>query len=215
MANQKLDVITIGKGANNSNATSSRIFTSSMTMSAWSVSTSYIIDGCAEYGGHIYRSLTNANLNNQPDISPNDWEIILKNTQNGDVCHVSDITNADIQMRQLGTWISVYRVPQTVNLVDGQLTYVPAMSYSAADYPVAFIEYSIKRGSGARREQGLISILSDGSSVQYATGPYNTIGSSINVTLSVSIALGIISITYISVNEGSAIEFKYSLRGWQ
>lgn len=46
------------------------------TYAAWSSGTTYAKDAFVDYGTHIYQSLVNSNLNNQPDISPTFWQLV-------------------------------------------------------------------------------------------------------------------------------------------
>lgn len=46
------------------------------TYAAWISGTTYAKDAFVDYGTHIYQSLVNSNLNNQPDISPTFWQLV-------------------------------------------------------------------------------------------------------------------------------------------
>ena len=41
----------------------------------WDSATDYYINGFCSYDGVIYKSLTDGNINNQPDVSPANWEV--------------------------------------------------------------------------------------------------------------------------------------------
>lgn len=47
-------------------------------MPEWDSATTYYIDNFCSYNGIIYKSLTDINLNNQPDVSPANWEVYGK-----------------------------------------------------------------------------------------------------------------------------------------
>lgn len=46
------------------------------TNPAWAVGTTYAKDALVDYGTHIYISLVNTNVGNQPDISPTQWLLV-------------------------------------------------------------------------------------------------------------------------------------------
>lgn len=46
-------------------------------MAAWSSTVTYALGDSASFGGAIYQSLQNGNLNHQPDISPTWWASAL------------------------------------------------------------------------------------------------------------------------------------------
>lgn len=46
------------------------------TYAAWNIATSYAKDAFVDYGTHIYQSLVNSNVGNQPDTSPTQWQLV-------------------------------------------------------------------------------------------------------------------------------------------
>lgn len=47
------------------------------TWSTWAIGTSYAIGDAVQYAGVVYKSLANANIGNQPDITPLSWEVVF------------------------------------------------------------------------------------------------------------------------------------------
>lgn len=46
------------------------------TYAAWNIATTYAKDDFVDYGMHIYQSLVNSNLGQQPGISPTKWQLV-------------------------------------------------------------------------------------------------------------------------------------------
>src|ERR1700676_900231 len=122
MSAYKNEVIIIGTGSINSNATSAHIFSSTSAVSGWLIGASYGPGNCVEYNSAIYRSLISSNVGNEPDTSPTQWEQVINPTKDGDIAIVINGASSDIEQRANGVWDSISLAPVSVGLVDGQLT---------------------------------------------------------------------------------------------
>lgn len=186
----------------------------------WDVGSTYNIGDAVVYEGLSYNSLVGSNLGNQPDTSPSEWkpvdgkdgDIFIQVPSAGFPAGGGDV---DIFLKVDTVWRALAETsPPTVALVDGQLSEATAVELPAGIFPFAEISYTVKRGSGhSRKRKGVFTILNDGSTVEYSH-EFDEIGADVNVPFSVDIAGGLIRLRYTSVLEGSAIELKYSVKGW-
>lgn len=219
MARQKIDGVILGKGASNSNATSSQMFSSTAQMGAWSNSLSYPADAMVEYSGKYYRSLHGTNLNNQPDTSTADWELYSPLVHDGDVAIVLAGILSDVQVRNNGAWISLAGIPLLTVLNDnssGQIFLAMLLSVAKS----ATIEYTIDRGSNSRR--GTLRYMSDGTP--------GVAGVSLSDTNNVDIGAGDVGVTFgaqvnspgtiaqiladVDSQSGIPAIVKYVVKGW-
>lgn len=215
MSAYKTEVIIIGTGSINSNATSPQITSSNVAITTWSSAVTYALGNLVEYSGGVYRSLQNANTNNTPAPGSSFWETALVTVKDGDIVLVTNGASSDILIRNNGLWVSLANIPATVALVDGQIAPAAAITYNAATLPYAKIEYTIRRGSGhGRKREGTYYIINDGATGIQFRHAFSTIGSDVQAPFTPVISGGNIMINYTSVSEGNAIELKYTLRGW-
>ncbi|MGH7241143.1 MAG: hypothetical protein ACREGB_02485, partial [Candidatus Saccharimonadales bacterium] len=118
MAQQKLEALIVGKGNMLSSTGSTTVIAGSNQIDFYSSVVAYDAENIVEYSGKIYRSLTNTNTNNQPDISPTDWEVYLTSVQDGMLAVAVAGINSDLRMRINGAWTSAIGKPQSASLVD-------------------------------------------------------------------------------------------------
>lgn len=215
MAQNKSEVISIGKGGLQSKLTTSRVFASTVRMDVWDVAVTYPAEAAVEYSGAIYKSKIAGNLALQPDTNDASWEKVVDAVHDGDMCVVVLGNKSDLQERVAGTWISIGGQPKTIALVDGQIAPALAFQYDPSGFPYAKIEYTIRRGSGHnRKRRGEYIVLTDGSSAVTTSHSFEDLGSDVGVTLSVQLDSGLIKIYYTSLLDGNAIEFAVCLKGW-
>lgn len=107
MALTKIDILNLGRGSLNSSAGTVRVFTSNNVPSVWSNTVTYNQYNVVEYGTTVYRSKIPANLGNQPDISPNQWEVLYHNLTDGDVVFVVNGSSSDMRQRISGVWVKL------------------------------------------------------------------------------------------------------------
>lgn len=159
MATQKFDGLLIGKGAINQNTTSTRLLASSATMDFWFISYAYPLDCVVEYSGSYYRSLVGANLGNQPNTSPSQWEILAIGSKDGDMVSVVNGTISDLMIRTNSRWVSLVGLPISATLADATLGQT-LLSIPLTVATGAVLEYTINRGANIRR--GTLKFQSDG-----------------------------------------------------
>jgi hypothetical protein len=211
----KFDVLALGRGALTDNSNAIIAISSNNVVGTWSSSTTYAQYNVVEYSGKVYRSKIPANLNNQPDTSPSQWEVLYSGPKDGDVSFAILGSQSTIFQRQGGAWRDLVGQSVAVPLTDGQLTPADAVVFLASARPFAHIEYTVRRGFGHdRKRKGDFDILTDTSfSIEYSHS-FTEIGSDVNVSLTPTISGGNVHLTYTSVNEGFPIELRYSIRGW-
>lgn len=218
MARQKLDGILLGKGSMISNGTSSQVLASATPVETWSSATAYIIDSVVEYSGRIYRSLVNPNTNNQPDVSPTQWEVYSTYVQDGDLAVVVGGLLSDVQVRNSGQWRSLLGVPITVTLADNTSSQL-VLSILLTVARTATLDYSVERGSNFRR--GTLRYASDGTvgptgvSIQ-DFGVVDSGPGDVGVTFQGQVNGGGTHVELLADtdSQGSTATLKYFLRGW-
>lgn len=214
MAQSKVNLIRLGPGQLVSNVATSRIFTSNFRQDVYAALTTYALNNTVEYSGSIWRSLQNANTGNTPALGVW-WEEIYKGVQDGDICVVLNGASSDIQQRISSTWVSLQGQPTRVTLVDGQVLPAVALSYVAATYPMAVIEYTVKRGSGyGNQRHGKIVILNDGTSAPSWSHEFEENGIGVNVDFVYQISGTNVEVLYTSSLMGVAVELVYRIKGW-
>lgn len=117
-----------------------------------------------------------------------------------------DYTNRNLVLN--GLVYDVLSSPITLN--DGQLTPIPALTYNAATYRFAVLEYSIVRGTIYRT--GRLLITNNGTIVNHSDDFIETSYSGVNFT--VSLSGGNVNLNYTTTSTGSSSIFKYSARRW-
>lgn len=214
MATQKTDILTIGKGAMNSNASSAQIFASTSAVSIWNISSSYDSETCVEYSGNIWRSLISGNLGNTP-ASGAQWELILKNVKDGDACFVIDGAFSDLLIRSNGLWQSLGAKPYTVSLNDNQAIATSAFTYLGSAFPYAQIELRVRRNNAYTSAfKRTYELLNDGTSDLQFSSDGVSIGADTGVTFSPSITTGTVTFDYTSTNLGQPITLEYTIKGF-
>lgn len=215
MALEKIDVLALGRGNLTDNSNAIIAFSSNNIVALWDIGTSYSQYNVIEYSGRVYRSKINANLANQPDTSPNQWETLYIGVKDGDVAFVIQGATSTILQRAGGVWVDLGRTPIAISLVDGQLTPADAIVFVGSDKSWAKIEATVRRGVGhGRKRKSLYNVLNDNASVIEYDHTFTDIGLDINVTFTWAMAGGNVHMQYVSDLEGVAIEMTYSLLGW-
>jgi hypothetical protein len=160
MALTKVDSLSIGRGSLSDNTNAVICFTSNCPLALWDAFISYTQYNCVEYSGKVYRSKIVGNANNQPDISPSDWEVLYSGVKDGDVSFIIAASNSTVSQRVAGVWQAIGGVPVTVALTDGQLTPTDAIVFIGATKAWGQLDYTIRRGSGqGRKRRGRMNIL--------------------------------------------------------
>jgi hypothetical protein len=118
----------------------------------------------------------------------------------GSVSSTTDIAN-----------MLAWAVLSSASLADNQASASTWLSYNAAAYGSAIIEFSISRGSGNHRV-GTLWVSTDGSSVDMAQSGSDL--GSVGVTLSASVSGGNVLLQYASTSTGTAPSLKYIIRRW-
>lgn len=214
MATQKTDILTIGKGAMNSNTSSAQIFASTSAVSIWNVSSSYAQETCVEYSGNIWRSLISSNLGNTPSAGTQ-WELILKNVKDGDACFVVDGAFSDLLIRSNGIWQSLGAKPYIVELNDNQSTPANAFTYLGSAFPYAQIELRVRRNNAYTSAfKRTYEILNDGTSDLQFSSDGVSIGADTGVNFSLSITTGTVAFDYTSTNLSQPITLEYTIKGF-
>jgi hypothetical protein len=215
MATTKQDIIIIGKGAMNSNASSAQIFASKSAVSFWDTAITYNIETCVEYSGNIWRSLTNSNIANNPASSPTQWELILKNTKDGDACFVINGASSDLMMRVNSIWETLGNKPYIISLNDNQVSPTSAFTYLGTAFPYAQIELRIRRNNSySSAFKKTYEVLNDGTTDLQFSADGVSIGADTGVVITPSITAGTVSFDYTSTNLSQAISLEYTLRGF-
>lgn len=119
MALNKIDVLAVGRGSLVDNTNAVVTFSSNNLVADYGPAISYSQYNVVEYGGHAWRSKVNANINNQPDISPNHWELLYKNVKDGDIAFVINGILSTVVQRTASTWTTL--ASQTSPIVDADL----------------------------------------------------------------------------------------------
>lgn len=67
----------------------------------WDSATDYYTNNFSSYNGIIYKSLTDNNINNQPESSPENWEAygLVEDYANQDLSNLTDLGNARLQYK--------------------------------------------------------------------------------------------------------------------
>lgn len=115
-------------------------------------------------------------------------------------------TNQNLELN--GLVYDVLSSPYTLN--DNQITPATIVSYSAATYRFAIIEYSIERGTAFRT--GRLLIANNGTLATISDDYIETVTS--GVTFSVTISGGNVNLNYTATSSGSTSTFKFSARRW-
>jgi len=227
MATPKFRNIKLGPGSSNENDFECKIFVESFSPRdgtpasvQWDISTSYSTGNAVLYEGQSYNSLVSSNTGNQPDVSPTEWTPV--DGKDGDIWVQVPVggfpaggSDSELFLKVNKTWRAITGSnPLIVTLNDNQVASETAFEYPASIFPYAAVEYTIKRGAGnSRRRKGLLIILNDGSTVSY-THEFSEIGFDVQVPLTVDLSAGKVRVRYTSANEGTAIQMRYILRGW-
>jgi hypothetical protein len=215
LALNKIDVISLGRGNLTDNSNAAIMFSANNLVSTWTAITTYAQYNVVEYSGKVYRSKVASNLNLQPDTNPNSWEVLYSSPKDGDVAFIINGASSQILQRKGTVWSDITGQPLTISLTDGQLVATDAFVFLGSQLPFAKVEYTVKRGSGeGRKRKGEYNILNDASLAFEYDHEFLDIGVFVNVTFSWAMSAGFVRLRYTSVNEGSPIELKYSLRGW-
>jgi hypothetical protein len=214
MAKNKIDVLSIGRGGLQDSTNAIHSFSANNMVALWSGANTYAQYNVVEYSGKVYRSKVAANIGNQPDISPNQWETLYSDVKDGDVAFVYSGSTSTTLQRANGLWASINGVPVAVTLVDGQL--VPAVAFS---YPASFrraeITFSITRGADARIKEGKWTVLNNGAgNVEYSE-EFTLMGADVNVVDQGFAASGPnIEWSYTSALEGVSVTLHWQMKGW-
>lgn len=215
MATQKSDIIVIGKGAMNSNASSAQIFASKSAVDYWSIGTTYNTENCVEDSGNIWRSLTNSNTGNTPSSSPTQWELILKNIKDGDACFIVNGASSDLMMRVNSIWNTLGNKPYVISLNDNQIAPATAFTYLGAAFPYAQIELRVRRNNSySSAFKKTYEVLNDGTTDLQFSADGVSIGVDTGVVITPSITAGTVTFDYTSTNLSQAISLEYVLRGF-
>ncbi len=215
MALEKIDVLALGRGNLTDNSNAAIAFSTNNTMAGWDIGTTYAQYNVVEYSGRVYRSKIASNTGNQPDTSPNQWETLYVGVKDGDIAFVVNGSASMVQQRVSGAWTVLGDSPATLTLTDGQLTPTPAFVYLGSTKAFGKMEYTIRRGTGhGRKRKGVMNILSDTLTQVEHDHYFNDIGADVNVWLSVDMSGGNVRVLYTSGLEGTAIEMRYTLKGW-
>ena len=216
MGTYKVDTLSIGRGSLSDNTNSITAFSSNNSVGSWSSATTYAQYNCVEYSNKVYRSKIVSNTNNQPDISPNQWETVC-NTKDGDIAFIIANSSSTVMQRVGSVWSNIGGSPATISLNDGQLTPATAITFVGLSKAWAQLEYTVRRGSGhSRKRHGTMNILNDTvvTDVVY-DHQFQDIGSDVNVTLTPVASAGNVALQYISTAESVAIELKWNIsKGW-
>lgn len=216
MSEVKYSRIKLGTGAFNNQTVESEWLVGTQYAS----STAYNIGDLVLYNAIIYQSLVISNIGNEPDISPSQWSVYSLNDGGyffqvpaSGTGHGSDV---GLWLMSDGILTSVTGQISYTALVDGQTSPGVALSYPAAVFPFATIEYTLVRGSGyGRQRAGLLRILNDGISMDSYTHEFSELGSDVQVEWSVMVIGGMVYLQYTTdAFEGVPIELSYILKGW-
>jgi hypothetical protein len=217
MALTKVDSLALGRGSLSDNSNAVICFTSNAPVALYSAFISYAQYNCVEYSGKVYRSKIGSNNNNQPDISPSQWEVLYSGVKDGDVSFIVAGPESTVSQRVAGSWAALGGIPVTVALTDGQIAPTDAIVFVGMTKSWAVIDYTIRRGSGqGRKRRGKFNILNDTvvSDVEY-DHEFSEIGLDVDVVLSVVASGANVSVQYTSGLEATAIELKWMLsQGW-
>jgi hypothetical protein len=215
MALEKFDVLALGRGHLTDNSNAAIVFSANNFVNTWVNSTTYAQYNVVEYSGRMYRSKIAGNIGNQPDISPNQFEVLYINPKDGDVCIVVSGTSSTMLQRSGSSWGIVSDQPAIISLTDGQISATPAFVFLGSTKTFSILKYTIKRGSGqGRKRRGEMNILNDGSSTVEYDHEFNEIGSDINVPVYLDMSGSNVRFMYTSAAEGVSVELKYTLTGW-
>jgi hypothetical protein len=217
VALNKVDVLSIGRGSLVDNTNAAIVFTSNNPVITWSSLTNYAQYNCVEYASKVYRSKIAGNLNNQPNISPNQWEVLYSGTKDGDIAVVVAGSGSNLYQRVLGVWSALGGTPATIALNDNQVTPADAIVFVGLSSAWAKIEYTIRRGAGhARKRKGELNILNNTIVTDLTYGhTFMDFGTDIGVSLTVVPSGTNVAVKYTSTNESVAIEMKWLLsQGW-
>lgn len=215
MATQKVDSLIIGKGAMNSNTSSAQIFASKLAVSTWDIASTYATEACVEYSGNIWRSLVNSNIGNTPSSSPTQWELILKNTKDGDACFVINGVSSDLMIRSNNIWQSLGNKPYSIDLNDNQVAPATAFSYLGSAFPYAQIELRVRRNNAySSAFKRTYEVMNDGTTDMQFSSDGISIGTDTGVVITPSISAGTVSFDYTSTNLGQVIQLQYIIKGF-
>lgn len=220
MALQKIDILSLGRGALTSNSSAIVAFSSNSAVVYWSSGTTYGQFNVVEYNSKIYRSKIVSNTGNQPDLNPNSWETLYGGVKDGDVAFIFNGNSSSIMQRINDTWTELVPRPIEISLLDGAVDQ-EAVIFLASEFDWAKIDYILHRDSGTeRKRRGTMNVLSDPltSAVEY-DHEFNEIGTDVNVDLYLVLESGNVKLKYTSggllgAPEGVPITLKYTLSGW-
>lgn len=215
MGQSKVDVLAVGRGPISDNSTAAIVISTNNIIGLWSSATTYSQYNVVEYSGRIYRSKINSNTNNQPDISPNQYEVLYNTPRDGDIAIVAMGPGSGLWQRNNSIWSPITPSPFTVNLVDGQVAAATAITFIGNTKAFAQLEYTLARGAGhGRKRKGLFNVLNDtATTVEYAH-EFNEIGLDVNAFFNWTISAGNVNLQYTSGLEGVALTLEFTLRGW-
>jgi hypothetical protein len=218
VAQQKIDVLALGRGPLTDNSNASIVFEANNLVATWSSATTYAQYNVVEYSGVIYRSKISSNTNNEPDTNPNDWETLYIGPKDGDVCIVVNGTGSTVLQRKSGLWQALVAAPIVVPLVDGQPTPTPAVVFIGNSLTFAKVEYTLARGTypaAGRTRKGLFNVLNDGvvSDVEY-DHTFNDIGTDVAAWLTWGYSGANVQLLYTSVTNGVPLYLEYTIAGW-
>ena len=227
MAISKFTRIKLVPGNINEKNLESEVFSESRTpldgeaaVLLWASGITYAKGDALLYENLSYNSLINGNTGNQPDSSPSEWSLV--DGKDGDIWiqvpvggYPTGGGDTEIYIKNLTVWRALSGAnPKTIALVDGQLTEETAFEFPAGFLPYATIEYTVRRGSShGRKRAGTFKILNSGGDPEF-THEFTEIGNDVNVPFTVDYSGGKVRLRYTSVNESSAIELRFSLKGW-
>jgi hypothetical protein len=214
MAVQKTEALSLGIGALPDHLRSLVVFSSAGNVSSWSSTETYTPDKTVEYSNSIWRCVT-SNFNSVPAITNANWQLVYKNVKDGDICLSFDGISSNILQRINGIWEAYKENTITVNLVDGQTTPTPAITFIGNTSYYSKLEYTIKRGSGeVRKRAGSMNILNDGNLGLSYDHEFMEIGNDVNVWITPVINAGTVELQYTSDLENELITFTYLLKKW-
>ena len=215
MALTKIDVLAIGRGSLTDNSNAAIVISANNLIALWSSSTTYAQYNVVEYSGKMYRSKVGSNLNNQPDISPNQFEVLYVAPKDGDLAVIINGGTSSIVQRSGNAWAALSGTPLSVSLVDGQVSPADAVVFVGAAKSFAKLEYTLSRGGGqGRKRKGLFNVLNDNATTVEYDHTFNEIGLDVNATFSWTISGGNVHLQYVSGLEGVSLAMQYTLGGW-
>jgi len=233
MAKQKFQGLRLGDGSLLDRDIESEVFVANfaptggtVSDSIWNSVTSYAINQNVTFQNRYWKSLVAANLGNQPDTSPTEWEEI--HGKDGDVWIQTPAAGfpdggTDVQMylKTNSYWVPISPAnPFTAYLNDNQAAAATAFSYPLSLFPMVELTYTIRRDvipaispSYGKYRQGTYRILYNGVDLDW-THEFSEVGNDIGVSLTFDVNSGNVRVRYTSTSQAQGIEMRYVIRGW-